>query len=110
MIAKGSAGYLYTICRNSSLSPGSVVIETETPPQTSEQMKYEKTINLIAGQVTPIVTTLTTEPYTIVIFDSNGIDISNDLGNPEIDLVDGIYVISIYSSDNLYNAKLKIIY
>lgn len=75
-----------------------------------EEMKYLDTVNLGAGVVTDITTTLTTEPYNIFVLDSAG----NELGDPEIAvslaLVGGVYHVYIFTAVALNNVKVKILY
>jgi hypothetical protein len=112
MIAKGIAGYLYTICRNSALAPANVISEPVVEPITSGDMKYEQTVTLSAGVETIITTTLTEEqePYSVMFMDSDGKIITTDISDPLLEIVSGVWQITVYSSEYIYNAKLKIIY
>jgi uncharacterized protein (TIGR02145 family) len=71
--------------------------------------KYTKLINLDAGDTTEITTPITTEPYNVFLLDSDGNDITSAV-TIAVDLVDDVYVISIYSVDALTNVRLKLLY
>lgn len=75
-----------------------------------DSMKYSQTINLTAGVETRVTTTLTTEPYSVMVLDASGSIIGPHLIDMQMSLVGGVYVFDIYSADALSNAKLKIIY
>lgn len=71
---------------------------------------YSQAINLSAG-VTRITTTLTTAPKHITLWDSAGKIVGPNL-IPDIQrsVVNGFYVLDIYSSDALTNLTLEISY
>ena len=71
--------------------------------------KYIKTDNLSAGVETDITTTLTDEPYNVMILDSSGNDITS-LVTLRIGLDGGVYHFYVYSVDALSNVKFKVIY
>ena len=75
-----------------------------------DSLKYSKTFDLSAGVVTRVTTTLTTEPYSVMVLDSTGKIIGPHLIDIQILLVGGVYVLDIYSADLIENLKLKIIY
>ena len=77
-------------------------------------MKYLQTIDLNAGVDTDITTTLTTEPYSVLLLDENAVtgewdDITYSV-QIAIALVGLVYHVYIYSFDALTSIKLKIIY
>jgi uncharacterized protein (TIGR02145 family) len=82
-----------------------------TPPPIiiDDEMKYLQTINLNAGVVTTIVTTVATEPYNVFLLDSSGNDITSTV-TISLAFVGAVYEVYIYSVDALSNVKLKIIY
>lgn len=71
--------------------------------------KYVTTVNLSAGVETDVTTTLTTEPYNIMVLDSDGNDITC-LVTIRIEFTGVVYHIYIYSVDALNNVKVKVIY
>jgi hypothetical protein len=75
-------------------------------------MKYLQTVNLTGGVVNDITTTLATgsEPYSVMILDSSGNEISDPDLQVTITLSGGLYHLLIYSSDSLTGVKLKILY
>lgn len=68
---------------------------------------YSDTVNLGAGVVTQLVTTVDAEPWSIFILDALGNIPSLQVS---IDLVGGFYVVDIYSTDALNGVKVKILY
>jgi uncharacterized protein (TIGR02145 family) len=76
---------------------------------TTEEMKYEDTITLTADTELTVITPLPTEPYSILILDSSGNDITANL-QISLALVSSVYEIYIYSVDSLTDVKLKILY
>lgn len=73
----------------------------------STASKYTDTINLSAGIETDVVTTLTTEPYIVNLYDSSGVKIDLPIS---VILSGGVYHLLIYSTDALTDVKLFIIY
>jgi hypothetical protein len=72
---------------------------------------YSQVINLSAGVVTTITTTLTTKPKHITIWDSTGKVVGpNTIPDIQRLLVGGVYVLKIYCSDALTNLELEISY
>lgn len=69
---------------------------------------YTKIVNLDAGIVTRIVTTLTTKPYSVLILDSAGNFL--DAVTRQLSLVGGVYVLDIYSTDALSDVEIRILY
>jgi hypothetical protein len=76
---------------------------------TQDDMKYLQVINLSAGATTDITTALTNEPYSVMLLDSSGVDITGDV-QITIALSGGVYHIYIYSVDAIVGVKLKILY
>jgi len=74
----------------------------------NDDMKYSNVINLNAGN-TVITTTLTLEPYSILLFDSSGNEITNAV-TITCSIVAGVYQLAFYSVEAVLNVKLKIIY
>lgn len=72
--------------------------------------KYSTTANLTAGAVTRITTTLTLEPYSIMVTDSSGNIINPPAITAQIVYSGGVYNIDIYSEDALTNVIIKILY
>lgn len=71
--------------------------------------RYSQTFTLIAGE-TILTTTLASEPYTLLILDSEGKSITHQIGIESMTLTGGVYVFIFYSSDTLTDVKLKITY
>jgi hypothetical protein len=71
--------------------------------------KYAATVDLNAGETT-LVTTLTTEPYSILLSQSNGKLLSDGKVDITITSSGGFVALLIYSFDPLNNCKLKILY
>ena len=77
---------------------------------TLNEMKYpSQTINLVAATPKVVTTTLTSEPYSIMILDSSGVEITSTV-EILVEFTGGVYVITIESSESLSNVKLKILY
>jgi len=87
---------------------------TSTQPVSSlggiTMKKYQTTINLTAGVTTTISTTVTDEPYSILIFDSSLNDITSLIGPMSIAKIGSYYTVYIDAVDTVTNAKLKILY
>jgi N-acetylglucosamine-6-phosphate deacetylase len=75
-----------------------------------DAVKYEATIALDAGVVTRVTTTITTEPYSVMVLDSTGKIVGPHLIDIQLLEVGGVYVLDIYSADALSGLTLKIIY
>jgi hypothetical protein len=71
--------------------------------------KYSGTVNLGAGVVTQKVTTVTTEPYSILILDALDNIITHTL-QIQLAIVGGFYALDIYSVDVMAGVKIKILY
>lgn len=71
--------------------------------------KYSGTVNLGAGVVTQKVTTVTTEPYSIMLLDALDNLITDSL-QIALTVVGGFYALDIYSVDAMVGVKIKIIY
>ena len=74
-----------------------------------EEMKYLKTIDLLAGE-NVITTTVNAEPYTVEFLDSDGNLIRTLIGQPKLALVGDTYTVTVYTSEAIPNVKLKILY
>ena len=70
--------------------------------------KYTDIINLNAGIITIIVTTLISVPYSIMLFDAFGNNLSDTLLSRE--LVGGVYVLKFYSVNEKLGCNLYILY
>jgi hypothetical protein len=68
-----------------------------------------QTINLVAATPYPVTTTLTTEPYSIMVLDSAGNEITASV-EILVEFTGGVYVVTLESSENLSGVKLKILY
>lgn len=68
-----------------------------------------QTINLVAATPNVTTTTLTTEPYSIMLLDSSGNEITATV-EILVELTGGVYVVTVTSSENLSGVKLKILY
>jgi hypothetical protein len=90
------------------VTPALSLAMTITEETEIDTMKYIQTINLSAGVVTAITTTVTTEPYNVLLLDSSGNDITSTV-TINLALVGGVYVVSIYSAVALSNVKLKVL-
>jgi hypothetical protein len=78
--------------------------------ETGDSNGYTQTINLTGGEdLTRITTTLAVEPFSVMILDSDG-KIIDHLLDITMSLVGGVYVLDIYSLEDVTNGKLKIIY
>lgn len=78
--------------------------------ETGDSNGYTQTISLTGGEeLTRITTTLAVEPFAVMILDSEG-KIITHLLDITISLVGGVYVLDIYSVEDVTNGKLKIIY
>jgi len=71
--------------------------------------KYSGTVNLGAGVVTQKITTITTEPYSILILDALDNLITHQL-QIQLAIVGGFYALDIYSVDAMAGVKIKILY
>jgi hypothetical protein len=60
--------------------------------------KYTASVSLGAGVITQKTTTVTTAPYAIMLYDAADMPLSNDMVM-KVDLVGGVYVLDIYSTD-----------
>jgi hypothetical protein len=70
---------------------------------------YSDTMSVSAGVLRTKATTITTEPYSVQIFTSNGNDITHAVKD-SVALNGGVYKLYVYSVDALTGAKIKIIY
>ena len=77
-----------------------------------EMKAYTATIDLGAGVETPQTTTIvsTRSIYSIEYIDSEGNVITTGLGMPIITTAGGFFIISVYSTDALFNVVLRVIY
>ena len=74
------------------------------------EMKYPlQTINLVAATPKVVTTTLTTEPYSIMVLDSSGNEITATV-EILVEFTGGVYVVTLESSESLNGVKLKILY
>lgn len=70
---------------------------------------FSDTMSVSAGVLRTKVTTLTTEPYSVQIFSSNGKDITHAVSD-SVALNGGVYKLYVYSVDALSGCKIKILY
>jgi hypothetical protein len=78
-------------------------------PIADKVTKYSSTINLSAGVVTQKTTTVTTEPYSILLLDASD-NVITDSVIISLTIAGGFYVLNIYSADAITGVKLKILY
>lgn len=71
--------------------------------------KYFSTVDLAAGVVTRKVTTVTSEPYSIMLTDSSDNVITSDVVISLV-VVANFYNLDIYSQEALTGVKIKILY
>jgi len=75
-----------------------------------EEMKYPaQTITLVADTPYPVTTTLTTKPYSLMLLDSLGNEITATVENL-IEFTGGVYVVTITSSESMSDVELLILY
>lgn len=70
---------------------------------------YSDTMKVSAGVLRTKATTITTEPYSVQIFASSGLDITHAVKD-SVALNGGVYKLYVYSVDALTGAKIKILY
>ena len=70
---------------------------------------YSDTMSVSAGVLRTKATTITTEPYSVQIFSSNGKDITHAVSD-SVALNGGVYKLYVYSVDALSGCKIKILY
>jgi hypothetical protein len=70
---------------------------------------YADTMIVNAGVLRIKATTITTEPYSVQIFASSGLDITHAVKD-SVALNAGVYKLYVYSVDALTGAKIKILY
>lgn len=70
---------------------------------------YSDTMSVSAGVLRIKATTITTEPYSVQIFSSNGKDITHAVSD-SVALDGGYYNLYVYSVDALSGCKIKILY
>lgn len=71
--------------------------------------KYSGTVNIAAGVTTQKTTTVSSEPFSILLMTSANVPLPNDLITG-MALVAGVYVLDFYSVDALNGVKIKILY
>jgi hypothetical protein len=71
--------------------------------------KYAGTVDLAEEVVTQKITTVTSEPYSILLIDASDNIVTSDLGI-ELTIVGGFYALNIYSSTAMNGVKIKILY
>jgi len=77
---------------------------------TIDEMKYPiQTINLVAATPKVVTTTLTSEPYSIMVLDASGNEITASI-EILVEFTGGVYVVTLESSESLNGVKLKILY
>lgn len=75
-----------------------------------DMAKYSTTANLSAGEVTRVATTITTEPYSLLILESDGTVINPPAIDAQFVFDAGVWNLDIYSVDALTDVKIKITY
>ena len=77
-----------------------------------DEMTYSDTINLSAGVITDITTTIssTLEIFNVYLLDVDGNELSPPMITINVSVAAGVYHIYIYSVDLMNNTRLKIIY
>ena len=68
-----------------------------------------QTLNLVAATPNVVTTTLTTEPYSIMVLDASGKEITATV-EILVEFTGGVYVVTLESSESLSGVKLKILY
>jgi hypothetical protein len=86
-----------------------VITCTSISGSTGSISKYSTTISLSAGTPYPVTTTATTEPYSIMVLDSTGVEITASI-EILVELSGGFYVVTLESTEAIANIKLKILY
>ena len=98
---------LTTTAATSVTLPTSGTLATTT--DTALGKVYSDTMSVSAGVLRTKTTTITTEPYNIMILDSDGNDITHNVKD-SVALNGGVYKLYVYSVDALSGAKIKILY
>jgi hypothetical protein len=75
-----------------------------------EEMKYLQTFSISEGETKVLTTPIATEPYNLEFIDSDGHVITSGMGEPILELVGGIYKVTVYSAIAITDVKLKILY
>jgi len=75
-----------------------------------DEMKYLQTFSIEAEETKVLTTPITTEPYNLEFIDSDGHVITSGMGEPVLELVGGVYKVTVYSAEAMTDVKLKIIY
>jgi hypothetical protein len=75
-----------------------------------DMAKYSTTKNLTAGAITRVVTTITTEPYSLLIQDSEGVVIDPPAVYAQFVFDGGVWNLDLYSVEALTGVKIKITY
>lgn len=75
-----------------------------------DMAKYSTTASLTAGVVTRITTTITTEPYSLLVQDSEGRVINPPAIDAQFILDGGVWNLDLYSVEALTDVKIKITY
>lgn len=82
-----------------------------TPPSSLEQSLFETTFDTVGGSIVTVVTTVTSEPIVISLFDGSGVPIALNAGIDIVPrIVGGVYVFDIYCVDTLLGLNLKILF
>lgn len=93
---------------DATLMGGSTSTTSTTSTGSGDMNSYTQTVDLVAGLNT-ITTTLGNPPYTITIWDTNGDEIGGGMTINAVS-VGGIYVLTIYTTDPVTDAKIYIVY
>lgn len=92
---------------------GFFIINNSIGGGVDEMKSYSKnSVTLVAGDDTSIVTTIpaTGEIYSVEFFTSGNVIITTGLGHPVISISGGVWVITVYSEEELTNIILRVIY
>jgi hypothetical protein len=79
-----------------------------TPGGGGDTGKYSQVATLAGGEVTRVTTTLATEPYSVMMLDSEGNNVIPM--SLKISEVGGVYVLDIYSTETIEDINIKITY
>lgn len=84
-------------------------IEVSCISSASSFNSYSTTADLTALSVTSVTTTITTYPYSIMVCDASD-NLITSLLQIRFSLAGGVYVLNIYSVDNLASVKIKVLW
>ena len=91
----------------------SFITKKYTEGEVDEMKSYSKnSVTLGAGVDTSITTTIpsTGDIYSVEFFTSGNIIITTGLGHPAVSISGGVWIITVYSEEELTNIILRVIY